>query len=503
MMNITRKPDWLKIKIESTENFAFVKKIVTENHLHTICSSGKCPNQCECWSRGTATFMIMGDICTRTCKFCATKSGKPLPLAHSEPTKVAESVLLMKLKHCVVTSVDRDDLPDKGAAHWAETVQHIRDKNPNTFIELLIPDYQNDLLQVVIASKPDIIGHNLETVERLTSVARSKATYCSSLETLRQIARSGILTKTGIMVGLGESEEEVFQTLTDARNAGVAVVTIGQYLQPTKNNMKVAQYITPEQFNIYKEYALELGYKHVESAPLVRSSYMSDKINSLSSNFRLTDWQTIDYKEAWNKQEQLFQKIIRSKSEGKSTRHLETIFLCEHPHVYTLGKNGQANNLLINEDFLRKIGAVFYKIDRGGDITYHGPGQLVGYPILDLENHGRTLKGYIHKMEEAMIQTLEYYGIQCARLEGATGVWLDAHTPSPRKICAMGVRASRFVTMHGFALNVNTDLTYFNYINPCGFVNKEVTSMQKELGINVSMEEVKKVVMKCLKNSIL
>jgi len=277
-MRIPRKPDWLKIKINSTENFAFVKKIVSDNHLHTICSSGKCPNQCECWSRGTATFMIMGDICTRTCAFCATKSGKPLPLDSFEPTKVAESVLLMKLNHCVITSVDRDDLPDKGAAHWAETVRQIREKNSNTIIELLIPDYQNELLQIVIASKPDIIGHNLETVERLTSVARSKATYRNSLETLRQIASSGILTKTGIMVGLGETEQEVMQTLTDARNAGTAIVTIGQYLQPTKNNMEVAQYITPEQFDTYKRFALELGYNHVESAPLVRSSYMSDKI---------------------------------------------------------------------------------------------------------------------------------------------------------------------------------------------------------------------------------
>ncbi|MCL1850729.1 MAG: lipoyl synthase [Bacteroidetes bacterium] len=277
-MKILRKPDWLKIKIDNTENFAFIKKIVIENHLHTICSSGKCPNQCECWSRGTATFMIMGDICTRTCRFCATKSGKPLPLDCSEPAKVAESVFLMKLKHCVITSVDRDDLPDKGAAHWAETVRKIRERNPNTVIELLIPDYQNELLQVVIDSKPDIIGHNLETVERLTPMVRSKATYRNSLETLRQIAVSGILTKTGIMVGLGETEQEVMQTLEDAKNAGTSVVTIGQYLQPTKDNIEVVQYINPEQFDVYKQYALKLGYNHVESAPLVRSSYMSDKI---------------------------------------------------------------------------------------------------------------------------------------------------------------------------------------------------------------------------------
>jgi lipoyl(octanoyl) transferase len=208
---------------------------------------------------------------------------------------------------------------------------------------------------------------------------------------------------------------------------------------------------------------------------------------------KFTDWQTIDYQTAWKKQDALFQEIIQAKKEGKETRNLETVFLCEHPHVYTLGKNGQVNNLLINDDFLRKINAVFYKIDRGGDITYHGPGQLVGYPILDLENHGNSLKGYIHKMEEAIIETLANFGIFGGRLEGATGVWLDGNAPNVRKICAIGVRASRFVTMHGFALNVNADLTYFNYINPCGFIDKGITSMQKELGRVVDMAEVKRV----------
>jgi len=206
---------------------------------------------------------------------------------------------------------------------------------------------------------------------------------------------------------------------------------------------------------------------------------------------KFIDWKIMDYQEAWDKQEILFQQIIQSKKEGSDTRRLETVFLCEHPHVYTLGKNGQVSNLLINEDFLRKIDATFYKIDRGGDITYHGPGQLVGYPILDLDNHGGSLKGYIYKMEEAIIQTLAHFGISSARLEGATGVWLDGNTTSARKICAIGVRASRFVTMHGFALNVNTNLTYFDYINPCGFMDKGVTSMQKELGRDVDMDEVK------------
>jgi len=208
---------------------------------------------------------------------------------------------------------------------------------------------------------------------------------------------------------------------------------------------------------------------------------------------KFIDWHTIDYFEAWNKQKELFQTIIHAKKEGKSTHHLETVFLCEHPHVYTLGKNGQSNNLLVDDGFLKKINAVYYNIDRGGDITYHGPGQLVGYPILDLENHKSSLKGYVHKIEESVIQTLEYYNITGTRLEGATGVWLDGNTPAARKICAIGVRASHFVTMHGFALNVNTNLTYFNYINPCGFIDKGVTSIQKEIGKTVNIEETKRV----------
>jgi lipoyl(octanoyl) transferase len=208
---------------------------------------------------------------------------------------------------------------------------------------------------------------------------------------------------------------------------------------------------------------------------------------------KFTDWQIIDYKKAWNKQQKVFQEIIQTKKEVKKTSQLETVFLCEHPHVYTLGKNGKPTNLLINDDFLRKIDATFYKIDRGGDITYHGPGQLVGYPILDLENYGGSLKRYIYNVEEAIIKTLTHFGIQSARLEGATGVWVEDTKKIISKICAIGVRASRFVTMHGFALNVNTNLTYFNYINPCGFTDKGVTSMQKELGKFVDIEEVKEI----------
>lgn len=215
------------------------------------------------------------------------------------------------------------------------------------------------------------------------------------------------------------------------------------------------------------------------------------------------DWGTIPYAQAWEQQETIFNHIIESKKVEKPTHDLEKVILCEHPHVYTLGKSGHENNLLINEEFLNKINATFFKIDRGGDITYHGPGQLVGYPILDLDNHKISLKQYIHTIEEAIIKTIAEFGIEGTRFEGATGVWLDVGKPNTRKICAIGVRASKFVTMHGFALNVNTDLTYFNYINPCGFVDKGVTSIQKELQREVSMEEVKSLFTKHFREILL
>ncbi|MDL2309037.1 lipoyl synthase [Bacteroidales bacterium OttesenSCG-928-C03] len=279
-MNIKRKPDWLKIKIENSEEYAKVKQIVDSQHLHTICSSGKCPNMNHCWSIGTATFMIMGDICTRSCKFCATKTGKPLPLDADEPKKLADSIEKMKLKHCVITSVDRDELPDKGSQHWVHVVDEIRRHNLHIIIELLIPDYEEKLLLPIINSQPDIIGHNLETVERLTPAIRSKATYRNSLTVIENIAKSDCIAKTGLMVGLGEKESEVIQTLKDARDAGCQMVTIGQYLRPRMDNVEVTEYVHPDIFEKYKIVGQELGFRNIESSPLVRSSYMAE--NSFS-----------------------------------------------------------------------------------------------------------------------------------------------------------------------------------------------------------------------------
>lgn len=279
MVEHVKKPEWLKIRLRGNEHFAETKRIVESHCLHTICTSGKCPNMGECWSRGTATFMIAGEICTRSCRFCNTLTGKPLPLDPREPGRVAESVRLMQLKHAVVTSVDRDDLPDLGAGHWAATIREIKTVNPGTSLEVLIPDFQGrlDLVDLVIDAHPEIISHNMETVRRISPTVRSAAKYETSLAVLRHIAERGVTAKTGIMVGLGETEEEVWELMDDVLNQGVRILTIGQYLQPSRKNIPVSEYIHPDQFVAYREKALEKGFRHVESAPLVRSSYHAEK----------------------------------------------------------------------------------------------------------------------------------------------------------------------------------------------------------------------------------
>lgn len=274
-----RKPEWLKISIGANERYTETKRIVESHCLHTICSSGRCPNMGECWGKGTATFMIAGDICTRSCKFCNTRTGRPLPLDPDEPLHVAESVALMKLSHAVITSVDRDDLSDLGAAHWAQTIREIKRLNPETTTEVLIPDFQGrkELVSQVIEAGPEIISHNMETVKRISPQVRSAANYHTSLEVIRQIAESGTTAKSGIMVGLGETPAEVEELMDDLIAVGCKILTIGQYLQPTHKHYPVVAYITPEQFAIYKETGLKKGFEQVESAPLVRSSYHAEK----------------------------------------------------------------------------------------------------------------------------------------------------------------------------------------------------------------------------------
>lgn len=295
-VNVKIKPDWLKIRLHSTEQYAQTASIVERHALHTICSSGMCPNKAECWSRRTATFMILGDVCTRACKFCATKTGKTLPIDKNEPERVGRSITLMGFRHAVITSVTRDDLPDRGASHWAAVVEAVRAQNPDTTIELLIPDLdgRGDLLDTVIGSRPDIIGHNVETVERLTPLIRNKACYATSMAALRHIAGRGAVAKSGIMLGLGEKEGEVLKTLDDLRENGCEIVTLGQYLQPTRSHWPVAEYITPAKFGWYGEEARKRGFGFVASGPLVRSSYMAEQaLPYMGSKTRKQAWGTL------------------------------------------------------------------------------------------------------------------------------------------------------------------------------------------------------------------
>lgn len=277
--NYLRKPAWLKIRLPRGEEFAKVNGLVKEHQLHTICTSGNCPNHADCWERGTATLMILGDICTRACKFCNVTAGKPLPPDVAEPLKVAQTVKELKLKHCVLTSVDRDDLPDGGAQHWAETIQQVKSLNPGVTIETLIPDFdaKQDLIQLVIHAAPEVISHNMETVRRLTPMVRSRAKYDTSLQVLRYISEGGLIAKSGIMLGLGETEEEILQTMDDLMAVSCKILTIGQYLQPSRNNYPVKEYITPGRFEEYRQIGLSKGFAFVESAPLVRSSYRAEK----------------------------------------------------------------------------------------------------------------------------------------------------------------------------------------------------------------------------------
>lgn len=279
MAEHVRKPDWLKIRLGGNEKFTQTKEIVESHSLHTICTSGKCPNMGECWERGTATFMIGGEICTRSCKFCNTLTGKPLPLNPMEPENVALSIRLMELRHAVITSVDRDDLPDLGAVHWVKTIETVKKRNPGLTVEVLIPDFKGreELIDLVIDAKPDIISHNMETVRRLTPKIRSAAKYDVSLAVLKRIAERGVVAKTGMMVGLGETTAEIYELMDDVLAVGGSVLTIGQYLQPSRKHIPVAEYIHPDRFKEFKEVALAKGFAKVESAPLVRSSYHAEK----------------------------------------------------------------------------------------------------------------------------------------------------------------------------------------------------------------------------------
>ena len=275
-----RKPNWLRVKLPTGTNYRAVRNVVDQYKLHTICESGRCPNMGECWGEGTATFMILGNICTRSCGFCNVATGRPLPVDWDEPDRVARSIQRMKIKHAVLTSVDRDDLADGGSIIWAETVAAVRRLSPGTTMETLIPDFRGitDQIDRIVEAAPEVVSHNMETVRRLTRQVRIQAQYDRSLEVLRYLKANGVnRTKTGIMLGLGETEDELYQTLDEVRSVGVDVVTLGQYLQPSARHLPVQRFVEPEEFERLGAYARTLGFRHVESSPLVRSSYHAER----------------------------------------------------------------------------------------------------------------------------------------------------------------------------------------------------------------------------------
>ncbi len=274
-----KKPSWLRVRLPIGEEYKHVRSLVDTHKLHTICESGNCPNMGECWGEGTATFMILGNICTRSCGFCAVSTGRPLAVDWDEPQRVAEAINLMKVKHAVITSVDRDELKDGGSIIWQNTIRAVRALNPDTTLETLIPDFkaEEENIQRIIDVAPDVVSHNIETVERLTRTVRIQAKYWRSMETLRILKKGGMRTKSGIMLGLGEEKDEVIQTMRDLKDSNVDVITIGQYLQPTPKHLKVQRFVHPDEFAEYRQIGYELGLDYVESGPLVRSSYHSEK----------------------------------------------------------------------------------------------------------------------------------------------------------------------------------------------------------------------------------
>jgi lipoic acid synthetase len=274
-----KKPDWLRVKLPIGESYKHVRGLVDTHKLHTICESGNCPNMGECWGEGTATFMILGNVCTRSCGFCAVATGRPDAVDWDEPQRVAEAIHLMKVKHAVITSVDRDELKDGGSTIWHNTIRAVKSLNPQTTLETLIPDFkgQKENIQPIIDAAPEVVSHNIETVERLTRQVRIQAKYWRSMEVLRTLKEGGMRTKSGIMLGLGEMKEEVIQSMQDLRNSGVDVITLGQYLQPSKKHLPVIRFVHPDEFAEYRELGYSIGFDYVESGPLVRSSYHSDK----------------------------------------------------------------------------------------------------------------------------------------------------------------------------------------------------------------------------------
>jgi lipoyl synthase len=481
-----RKPPWLKARAPTGAGYQGVRALVREHRLATVCEEAKCPNIGECWNAGTATLMLMGTVCTRACRFCAVDTGNPRGwLDAQEPENAARTVELMQLRYVVLTSVDRDDLPDGGAAHYAACVRAIKRRNPHVAVEALTPDFQGVLADVetVVDSGVEVFAQNIETVRRLTHPVRDpRAGYEQTLRVLAHAKqrRPAVLTKSSLMLGLGESDAEIDATLADLRSAGVDIVTLGQYLRPTLNHLPVERFVTPQEFDRYRERALALGFLECVSGPLVRSSYRAER--ALNRNNAGLDNRgvaadvhisarpaavvrrlgLVEYEPTW--------RAMQRFTEERSVTTPDEIWFLEHPPVFTLGVNASRAHL-------RDPGAIpVVQIDRGGQVTYHGPGQLVVYALIDLKRAALGIRDFVTALERSVIELATACGIDAECRRGAPGVYVGG-----RKLASVGVRVRRGGSYHGLALNVALDLEPFRRIDPCGYRGLEMAQLS-ELG---------------------
>ncbi len=504
-----RKPAWIRAQLPVGSGFGAVKNIVHEHRLATVCEEAKCPNIGECWNAGTATIMLMGAVCTRACRFCSVDTGNPRGwLDAEEPENTARSVELMKLKYIVLTSVNRDDLPDGGAEHYAAAVRSIKARTPHVAVEALTPDFQGVMrdVEVVVDSGLEVFAQNVETVKRLTHPVRDpRASYEQTLAVLAHAKKfkPSVLTKTSLMLGLGETDEEIAQTMDDLRAVGVDLLTLGQYLRPTVNHLPVQRFVTPAQFDVYREWALAKGFRECVAGPLVRSSYRAEQaLNGNNAGLKNSgagtsgagegisgevgdaphypagQWPSpeipspaplvpaplvkylgrVDYEPTWRE----MQRITDTRDEHTP----DEIWLLEHPPVFTLGLNADAGHVLAAGDI------PVVKVDRGGQVTYHGPGQLVVYPLIDIRRAGLGVRDLVTALERAVIEYCASLDIAAATKAGAPGVYVEG-----RKIGSVGIRIRRGSSYHGLALNVNMDLEPFQRINPCGHAGLQMTQL--------------------------
>jgi len=488
------KPRWITAPLAAGAGFSAVKGIVREHRLATVCEEAKCPNIGECWNAGTATIMLMGAVCTRACRFCSVDTGNPRGwLDAEEPENTARSVELMNLKYIVLTSVNRDDLPDGGARHYADAIRAIKRRTPHVAVESLTPDFQGVLkdVETVVDSGLEVFAQNVETVKRLTHPVRDpRAGYQQTLDVLAHAKRykPAVLTKTSLMLGLGETDEEIAQCMDDLRAANVDLLTLGQYLRPTMHHLPVQRFVTPAEFDKYRQWALAKGFRECVSGPLVRSSYRAEQAlagnnaglnnaedgagirirhyspetNAAPSGIAVKFLGRVDYEPTWREMQRI--------TDTRDANTPDEIWLLEHPPVFTLGLNADAGHVLAAGDI------PVVKIDRGGQVTYHGPGQLVVYPLIDIRRAGLGVRDLVTALERAVIDYCASLGISAECRKNAPGVYV-----SNKKIASVGLRIRRGASYHGLAFNVNMDLEPFQRINPCGYAGLQMTQLA-ELG---------------------